>query len=66
MKAAYKAFKYEESQKKQKLAAKTVERAKAKKATNVVSRSGAAEGLPVQDNTDLTSVIRQAMKEAGL
>lgn len=65
LKAAYKAFKYEESQKKSQLAAKTVERAKAKKATNVVSRSSSAEGLPVQDTSNLTSLIKQAMKEAG-
>lgn len=65
LKAAYKAFKYEESLNKKKLAAKTVEKAKAKKATNVVGRSGAGEGSPVSDTSDLASVIRQAMKEAG-
>jgi len=65
LKAAYKAFKYEESVKRKKLAAKTVEKAKAKKATKVVSRSGAGEGTPIADTSDLNSLIRQAMKEAG-
>lgn len=65
LKSAYKAFKYEESQRNKKLAAKTVEKAKAKKATNVVGRSGSGEGSPMSDTSDLTSVIRQAMKEAG-
>lgn len=64
LKAAYKAFKYEESQKQKALAKKTVEKAKAKKATSVVSRSSGSEGAPVQDNSDLNSVIRAAMKEA--
>ena len=64
LKAAYKAFKYEESQKQKALAKKTVEKAKAKKATSVVSRSGGGEGAPMQDNSDLNSVIRAAMKEA--
>jgi len=64
LKAAYKAFKYEESQKQKALAKKTVEKAKAKKATSVVSRSGGGEGAPVQDNSDLNAVIRAAMKEA--
>ena len=65
LKTAYKAFKFDESQKKQKLAAKTVEKAKAKKATNVVSRQGEGQGNPLQDNSDLSAVIRQAMKEAN-
>jgi len=65
LKAAYKAFKYEESQNNKKLAAKTVEKAKAKKATNVVSRSSSGEGNSVADTSDLTSVIKQAMKDAG-
>lgn len=64
LKAAYKAFKYEESQKQKALAQKTVAKAKAKKATNVVSRSGGGEGSAIQDNSDLNAVIRQAMKEA--
>lgn len=65
LKAAYKAFKYEESKSKQKLAKRTIEKAKAKKATNVVSRSGAGEGSPMTDGNDLNALIRQAMKEAG-
>lgn len=65
LKAAYKAFKYEEAKNKQKLAKRTIEKAKAKKATKVVSRSGAGEGSPVTDTTDLNALIRQAMKEAG-
>jgi hypothetical protein len=65
LKAAYKAFKYEETQKKKVLAEKTVAKAKQKKATSVVSRSGAAgEGAPLQDTTDLNAVIRAAMKDA--
>lgn len=65
LKAAYKAFKYEESKSKQNLAKRTIEKAKAKKATNVVSRSGAGEGSPMTDGSDLNALIRQAMKEAG-
>ena len=64
LKTAYKAFKFDEGQRNKKLAAKTVEKAKAKKATNVVSRSGSGEGTPMQDNSDLQSVIRAALKEA--
>ena len=64
LKTAYKAFKFDEGQRNKKLAAKTVEKAKAKKATNVVSRSGSGEGTPMKDNSDLNSVIRAALKEA--
>lgn len=64
LKAAYKAFKYEEAKKQKALAKKTVEKAKAKKATSVVSRSSGSEGAAVQDTSDLNAVIRQAMKEA--
>jgi hypothetical protein len=65
LKAAYKAFKYEETQKKKAAAAKTASKAKDKKAASVVTRSGSgAEGSkPVQDNSDLTSVIMAAMKD---
>jgi hypothetical protein len=65
LKAAYKAFKYEETQKKKAVAAKTASKAKDKKAASVVTRSGSgAEGSkPVQDNSDLTSVIMAAMKD---
>jgi hypothetical protein len=63
LKAAYKAFKYEEAKTRKKLAQKTIEKAKQKKATNVVSRSSSGEGNPLNDTSDLTAVIRQAMKE---
>jgi hypothetical protein len=65
LKAAYKAFKYEETQKKKAVAAKTAAKAKQKKAAAVVTRSGAgADGASsVQDNSDLQSVIRAAMKD---
>lgn len=65
LKAAYKALKYEESQKNKAQAAKVVAKAKEKKATSVVSRSGAGEGTPVSDTSDLNAVIRAAMKEAS-
>lgn len=65
LKAAYKAFKYEEAQKAKATAAKTASKAKEKKAASVVTRSGAgADGAnPVQDNSDLQSVIMAAMKD---
>ena len=65
LKTAYKAFKYEEAQKQKDLAKKTVAKAKAKKATSVVSRSSGSEGASVQDTSDLNAVIRAAMKEAS-
>lgn len=64
LKAAYKAFKYEESQKTKVLAAKTAAKAKEKKAAGAATRSGGGQGAPVQDTTDLSAVIRAAMKEA--
>ena len=64
LKSAYKAFKYEETQQKNAFAKKTVAKAKAKKATSVVSRSSGSEGASVQDTSDLNAVIRAAMKEA--
>jgi hypothetical protein len=64
LKAAYKAFKYEETQQKNAFAKKTVAKAKAKRATSVVSRSSGSEGSTVQDTSDLNAVIRSAMKEA--
>ena len=66
LKAAYKALKYEDTQKKRALAEKSAERAKQKKTASVVGRSGSgAKGsAPVEDNTDLSSVIRAAMNEA--
>lgn len=65
LKAAYKAFKYEETQKKKAAAAKTAQKVKQKKAASVVARSGSgAEGSsPVEDNSDLNSIIRAAMQE---
>lgn len=66
LKAAYKAFKYEETQKKKQAAAKTAAKAKDKKAASVVTRSGAgADGASsVKDNSDLKSVIQAAMQDA--
>lgn len=65
LKAAYKAFKYEETQKKKAAAAKTAQKVKQKKAASVVARSGSgSEGSsPVEDNSDLNSIIRAAMQE---
>jgi hypothetical protein len=67
LKAAYKALKYEDSQKKRAQAAKSVERAKQKKTASVVGRnSGGSKGsAPVDDNTDLNAVIRAAMREVS-
>jgi len=66
LKAAYKALKYEDTQKKRALAEKSAARAKQKKNASVVGRasSGAKGSAPVEDNTDLSSVIRAAMQEA--
>ena len=66
LKAAYKAFKYEEAQTKKKAAAKTAAKAKDKKAASVVARSGSGSdgASPVSDNSDLTSVIKAAMQDA--
>jgi hypothetical protein len=55
----------EEAKKNKAIAAKTVEKAKAKKATKVVSRAGSGEGSPVSDPADLNAIIRNAMKEAS-
>ena len=63
LKAAYKAFKYEEAQTKKALAKKTAERAKQKKVASVSARSGDSEGSPIQDASDLQSVILAAMKD---
>jgi chemotaxis response regulator CheB len=65
LKAAYKAFKYEETQTKKKAAAKTAAKAKDKKAASVVARSGSgADGASsVKDSSDLTSVIKAAMQD---
>jgi hypothetical protein len=65
LKAAYKALKYEESEKKKVLATKTVERVKQKKAASVVGRSGSGSSgaQPITDSSDLQAVIRAAMDE---
>lgn len=64
LKAAYKAFKYEETQNMKALAAKTAAKAKQKKAAGAATRSGGGQGAPVQDTTDLSAVIRAAMKDS--
>lgn len=66
LKAAYKALKYEESEKKRALAKKTKERAAQKKTVSGVSRSGSGSNgsAPITDTTDLQSIIRSAMQEA--
>ena len=66
LKAAYKALKYEDTQKKRALAEKSAERAKQKKTTSVVGRSGGGVkgAASIEDNTDLNAVIRAAMREA--
>lgn len=68
LKAAYKALKYEEESQKRKVAAKTAERAKAKRGTSAVSRKGSSEAgaQPVAGETkDLRTLIMESMKEAG-
>jgi len=68
LKAAYKAMKFEDGEKKRVATKKAASRAKEKKAASVVTRSGSgAKGSSaVTDNeSDLASVIRQAMREAG-
>jgi hypothetical protein len=67
LKAAHKALKYEESQRKKVQAKKSVERAKQKKATSVVGRSssGANGSTPIEDNSDLNAVIRAAMRDVS-
>jgi hypothetical protein len=68
LKAAYKALKYEESQKKKQVVEKTKERVKQKKNASVVGRSGsgASGAQPVVDGTDLTEIIRQTMGEMSI
>lgn len=68
LKTAFKALKYEETQKKKAVVEKTRERAKQKKAASVVGRSGAgaAGAQPVTDGTDLTEIIRQTMGELSI
>lgn len=68
LEAAYKALKYEETQKKKAVAAKTKERAKQKKAASAVGRSGAsaAGASPVSGGSSLEDIIRQSMKELSI
>ena len=68
LRAAYKAMKFEDNEKKRQSAQKATARAKQKKAASVVTRSGSgAKGsAAVEDNEqDLSSIIRAAMREAG-
>lgn len=66
LKAAYKALKYEESQKKQAVAKRTKERVAQKRNVSAVGRSsaGSSGAAPVVDSSDLSAIIRQAMDEA--
>lgn len=68
LKAAYKALKYEEQSQKRKVAEKTAERTKQKKATSAVARKGSSGdgGQPVAgEPKDLRSLILESMKENG-
>jgi len=65
LKAAYKAFKYEESLSKKALAEKTVERVKAKKQNNAVSKRSDSSGFAKSSGEqDLNSIIKNAMRDA--
>lgn len=67
LKAAYKALKYEESKQKKVIAEKAAAKAKEKKKTGAVARSGSAgSGTPVAAETDLRSLIMATMKEQGV
>jgi hypothetical protein len=65
LKAAYKAFRFEEAQKKKASVARTAQKAGEKKAASVVARSGSSAegGTPVTDSSDLTSVVAAAMRD---
>jgi hypothetical protein len=68
LKAAYKALRFEEESQKRKVAAKTAERAKAKRGTSAVARNGSgnAGAAPVaSESSDLRSLIAATMKELG-
>ena len=67
LKAAYKALKYEEQSSKRKVAEKTAERTKAKRATSAVAKKGSSgTGSPVSGEAkDLRSLILESMKENG-
>lgn len=65
LKAAYKAFRFEEDQARKEAAAKAAKKAKEKKAASVVTRSGSgAEGSsPVTDNSDLSAIAMEALRD---
>jgi hypothetical protein len=65
LKAAFKAFKYEEAQKKKSEVAKSSKKTSDKKAASVVARSGSsADGAQaVTDSSDLSAVVAAAMKD---
>jgi hypothetical protein len=65
LKAAYKAFKYEEAQRRKSQAAKSAKKTGEKKAAAVVTRSGSgADGASsVTDSSDLSAVVAAAMKD---
>ena len=65
LKAAFKAFKYEEAQKKKSEVAKSSKKTSEKKAASVVARSGSgADGAQaVTDSSDLSAVVAAAMKD---
>ena len=65
LKAAFKAFKYEEAQKKKSEVAKSSKKTGEKKAAAVVTRSGSGSdgAKAVTDNSDLSAVVAAAMKD---
>lgn len=65
LKAAYKAFKYEEAQRKKSQVAKSAKKTGEKKAAAVVTRSGSGAdgGSSVTDSSDLSAVVAAAMKD---
>jgi hypothetical protein len=65
LKAAYKAFRYEEVESKKAVAKRTAEKAKQKKAASVSTRSGSSAdgGVSIQDTSDLSSVIQAALRD---
>jgi hypothetical protein len=65
LKAAYKAFQYEQVQQKKAVAKRTAEKAKQKKAASVSARSGSSAdgGVSLTDTSDLASVIQAALRD---
>lgn len=65
LKAAFKAFKYEEAQKKKSQVAKSSKKTGDKKAASVVARSGSGSdgAQAVTDSSDLSAVVAAAMKD---